>query len=494
MERKSTKLPRNSVVAGKRKSPLSKNGKSLDRQDLHSLESDRDQESLTDYHSRLNELHHASKDFIRLHQKRKMSNDDFNYPAMNRENLHRSNSLIELDEEQSSTSFNSYLEQFRQRLFTYSTYMKSDVYREHVQKQLNNERELNQSWKTKITCLENNIKVLLEDTIQLLKLRTEELGVDELERPEQLITYANGISNKHKELRLKVISLEKEIDDYDDENDQINSILSNLCSNPYPSSTVTGPSLHDTTYSTLLANMSKQTQHETSHGLSPWTRPISVSNRDTAVGSNLDSMSSSKRRKFDGSTDFIIQKRSQKMSIRTPLGTEVGSSMRPNYPGITSLPITSLLPSRMTIGIDNLLSTKELQPMQVHSLVSSAGCSGKPGKSASPSLTRSFNIKNLISASSSSGKRPPSKDSETFRFVSLGTSLLTCLFSSHDMMEQFPRKKRDFYGRSSSPSPHVDPSQSAKRRPSSTPASPEILAAGAVSDRPSSIPLLNSSL
>lgn len=399
-KRKSTEVPRDSVSTCKRKD----RHKRLSASDA-ATDSDRD------YQTRLNELHRASTEFIHVNQKRKMSNDDVNCSLMSRsarDNLHRSSVLLDLEDDQSSSSINSYLESFRQRLFTYSTYMKSDVYREHVQKQLNAERELNQSWKTKITCLENNIKGLLEDTIQLLKLRTEELGVDQLERPEQLITYANGISNKHKELRSKVISLEKEIAEYDDENNQINTILINLRSNPHASSTVSGPSLHDTTYSTLLANMSKQTQHETTHRSHP----------SSAVSSSQDTMSSSKRMKFDGSTDFIIQKRSQKMAMRNVLGADIGPSIHPTYPGTARLPITSLLPSAVPTGIDNLLSTRELQPMQVHSVVSSAGCAAKPEKSAPASITRSFNIKNLISGSSS-GKGIPSNESESFRFEPL---------------------------------------------------------------------------
>ena len=409
-ERKSTKLPRDSVTTCKRKD----RHKRLSASDA-AMDSDRD------YQTRLNELHRASKEFIHVNQKRKMSNDDINCSLMSRsarDSLHRSNVLLDLEDDQSSSSINSYLENFRQRLFTYSTYMNSDVYREHVQKQLNTERELNQSWKTKITCLENNIKGLLEDTIQLLKLRTDELGVDQLERPEQLITYANGISNKHKELRLKVISLEKEIAEYDDENNQINTILINLRSNPYASSTVSGPSLHDTTYSTLLANMSKQTQHETAHRSHPSSTSSTVGHRETAVSSNQDAMPSSKRMKFDGTNDFIIQKRSQKMAMRNALGADIVPSIHPTYPGTASLPITSLLPSTLPTGIDNLLSTKELQPMQVHSVVSSAGCAAKPEKSAPVSITRSFNIKNLISGSSSS-KGIPSNESETSRFEPL---------------------------------------------------------------------------
>ena len=122
--------------------------------------------------------------------------------------------------------------------------------------------ELNQTLKVKVNGLENNIKALLEDAMHFLKSRTNELGIDDLERPEQLITYASDISNKHKELRLKVASLEKEIEDYDQENDKISSILTNIQRSEHQPVSHAGDSIGDDTYSTLLARMSKQTRQQ----------------------------------------------------------------------------------------------------------------------------------------------------------------------------------------------------------------------------------------
>jgi hypothetical protein len=224
--------------------------------------------SCKDYQSTLNELHNASEKFIQLNQNVEIKNERFNYQNMTKlsnENLHLNHfrdCLLEQEDHRFLNSINSYLEQFRQRLLGYFTYMKSDVYREHLRKQLDNEMEINQTLKAKVNCLENNIKALLEDAIHLLKLRTTELGIEELERPVQLITYANDISNKHKELRSKVASLEKEIADYDHENDKINFILNNIQTNGHQSTTTTKQLLSDNTYSTLLVNMSKQTQQQ----------------------------------------------------------------------------------------------------------------------------------------------------------------------------------------------------------------------------------------
>ncbi|CAF1498272.1 unnamed protein product, partial [Rotaria sordida] len=115
----------------------------------------------------------------------KLSNDNLNI-------CHFRDCLLGKEDQQLLNSINIDLDQFRQH----------------------NAMELNKILKTKVNCLENNIKILLEDIINLLKLRTDGLGIEQLERPVQLITYANDISSKHKELRSKVATLEKEIAEY----------------------------------------------------------------------------------------------------------------------------------------------------------------------------------------------------------------------------------------------------------------------------------------
>ena len=146
---------------------------------------------------------------------------------------------------------NSYLEQFRQRLIAHFTYMKSDIYRETIKKQLDNEMELNKILKSKVHCLEYNIKTLLEEAIHLLKVHTNELGIENLERPIQLITYANDISNKHKDLRSKIVLLENEIGEYNYENEKMNRILNSVQSNGNQLLSIEH-SLNNNQYSTLL--------------------------------------------------------------------------------------------------------------------------------------------------------------------------------------------------------------------------------------------------
>ena len=230
-----------------------------DDADDQSTNTKRSRASGKDYQTTLDELHDASETLIQSSPNHPMKNERYNYQNMTKlsnENLHLNHfrdCLCEYDDHRFINSINSYLEQFRQRLLAYFNYMKSDVYREHLRKQLDTEMELNNTLKTKVHCLENNIKALLEDAIALLKLRTSELDMEDLERPIQLISYASDISTKHKELRSKVACLEKEIADYDRENDKINSVLNNIHSHSEQKA-----SGNDNTYSTLLVNMSKQ--------------------------------------------------------------------------------------------------------------------------------------------------------------------------------------------------------------------------------------------
>ena len=242
--------------------------------------------SSNDYHSTLNKLHPTNETYCQSYK-----NEHFNYRDMTKltnENLHVRHfrdCLFEQDELYFLNSVNKYLNQFRERLIGYFMYMKSNEYREHLQRQLDNEMEKNNILKAKVNCLENNIKLLLEDTINLLKLRTNELGIEQLERPVQLITYANDISNKHKELRTKVATLEKEIAEYDHENESLNFILKSIPTNRYNLSTIIS-SMNDNTYSTLLASMSRQTEQQENNKKSHPQINLAVSNdKDTSVGS-----------------------------------------------------------------------------------------------------------------------------------------------------------------------------------------------------------------
>ena len=365
----------------------------------------RTSQSTKDHHATLEELHQAAERYAQSNE-----NQRFNNRAMTKltdENLHLRHfrdCLGEQEDRQFFNSINTYLEQFRQRLFAYFSYMKSTTYREHLKQQLDNEMELNKTLKAKVHCLENNIKTLLEDAIDLLKLRTNELGVEELERPAQLITYANDISNKHKELRSKVASLEKEIAEYDQENDKLSFILTNVQTNGHRSSTSSSPtpssasfhSSNDNIYSTLLASMSRQTQQQETN--SPSNIRLSLLLLPDRHFVRLVLPSSYDGSKSEPKSDFVIQKRTKKSTDSANDGHALVSPIK--IIKVTNkrqgLPSAVVSPT-MSTGINNLLSTKQLEPLQVHSVISSVGHQTKQSKT--PTVVQSINVKTLLNTS-----------------------------------------------------------------------------------------------
>ncbi|CAF2063716.1 unnamed protein product [Rotaria magnacalcarata] len=460
--------------------------------------------SSKDYHSTLNELHPTSETYGQLNK-----NERFNYREMTKlpnENLnicYFRDCLLEQEDHRFLNSINSYLDSFRQRLFSYFAYMKSNVYREHLKSQLDNEMELNKMLKTKVNSLENSIKVLLEDTISLLKLRTNELGIEELERPVQLITYANDISSKHKELRSKVATLEKEIAEYNYENEKLNLILQST--NGSHLSTVTH-SVNDNTYSTLLATMSRQTQQQENikQSYSPIS-PIPSTDKDAAfVPTEFPSYShqiptsSFDIVKTERKSGFTIPKKVRKTPNLNSDGSAIISPMKPiktpdKHNGLQDVARQTLpsLSLNVSASINSLLSSKQLEPVQVHSVVSSGGQQAKQQQS---SVIQSLSVKPLLNSSPSSSNTKSSNE------------------INRTMMIQSPRKKRDFYGKSSgssttppsssSSSPTnkshrhsttTESSSPSKNRPSSTPACTATVRASTLPDRPVSNPPLKTS-
>jgi hypothetical protein len=383
---------------------------------------------------------------------------------LSNENLHIRHfrdCLIEREDEELVDSINSHLDLFRQRLLNYFKYMKSNTYREHLKQQLDTEMELNKTLKSKVNSLENHMKILLEDTINLLKLRTNELGIEQLEQPVQLITYANDISNKHKELRSKVVTLEKEISEYDYENEKLNFILQFIQTNGHYSTT------NDNTYSTLLANMSRQTQQQ-----------------ELSLDPNQTKEIISTERK----SSFIIPKKVKKNS-------DGNVRLQDSLPALPS--------STNATNINNLLSTKQLEPVQVHSV------------GQQHSVIQSVSVKTLLNHSPSSNTKT-SQLSDEIRYIYIFyRNFLYILFFSRTIIMQSPRKKRDFYGKSAggpstTPTPpssltsspnnkshrHInttDSSSTSNNRPSSTPACTATNPVPNLPDRPVSIPPLKTS-
>ncbi|CAF1267100.1 unnamed protein product, partial [Didymodactylos carnosus] len=423
------------------------------------------------YRNTLSELHDASGTMINPTDNNNgrscvtttnlNGNNRYNYREMTKlfnDNLElksfRDLCLVEEQDQRFLNFVNHYIDEYRKRLIDYFNYMKTEQYHKHVKKQLDDEMELNKSLKTKIVHLENSIETLLEESIELLKLRTKELGIENLEKPDELITYANNISNTHKELCSKVALLNKEISDLDNENEEMTTFLNGLTSdngiNEQDFSNETQQQQHikagnspvlnkvtsvnktngngvhtDNIYSTLLANMSLQTQlqrncHDktindqilveriksnmlnsidptltirstkekiiTENSL-PLTKtkndlicysPISPTNEDRESTATME-FSTNKSLSTVSSPSYHIvkaQRKEENLHKKTSK-TEPSSIVSPlKLIKVNEQPKTGRRsPSRisqiqtLSSNINNLLSTKKIEPVQVHSVV-----------------------------------------------------------------------------------------------------------------------------
>ncbi|CAF4967009.1 unnamed protein product, partial [Rotaria sp. Silwood1] len=184
-------------------------------------------------------------------------------------------------------------------------------------------------------------------------------------------------------------------------------------------------------------------------------------------------------------------------SIKTVKTTDKHARLQDSLPQLPPPPLP--LSSTVSTSISNVLSSKQLEPVQVHSVVSSVGQQAKQQQSVIQSVSVKPLLNNSPSSSSSSSNTKPSQLSNEI---------------NRTMIIQSPRKKRDFYGKSSGPSttstspssstssPNnkshrhmntIDSSSSNKNRPSSTPACTTTIRTPNLPDRPVSIPPLKTS-
>lgn len=225
--------------------------------------------------------------------------------------------------------------------------------------------------------------------------------------------------------------------------------------------------------------MSRQTQqHEFSKSLE-----ISLPKTSKLVSSNENGVKD----------NFIIEKCSRKSTEHGPVGNTLVSPIKiikVNHHKRLSNPNneteTTVTMKKASSTTKEILSSKQLEPVQVHSVISTSN----PHTTNAP-VVQSVNVKSLLSASPESIM----KDED----------------SGQGPLGQSPKKKRDFYGKSSIPptsstgssptSNHRSNRQSSsnsspsnnKTRPSSTPAcTTTTLPNPSMPDRPISIPPLKS--
>ncbi|XP_076352916.1 histone-lysine N-methyltransferase, H3 lysine-79 specific-like isoform X2 [Tachypleus tridentatus] len=110
----------------------------------------------------------------------------------------------------------SLLDLYKTEFLAFLQYMKTSDYTCNIQEQITKERYQKASLALKISQLEKQIKTLTEDSINLLKLRLTELGVQEntplhlLEKAREIVTWHKELQGRTSVLQSQVLSLEAE--------------------------------------------------------------------------------------------------------------------------------------------------------------------------------------------------------------------------------------------------------------------------------------------
>lgn len=94
--------------------------------------------------------------------------------------------------------------------------MRSSSYKENVNKQIEQEKERNQRLLGRVSQLEKQIKVLINDSVALLKVRMTELGISTTSQND-LLCKAKEIVGRHKELQVMAAKLQNQVNTIEQE-------------------------------------------------------------------------------------------------------------------------------------------------------------------------------------------------------------------------------------------------------------------------------------
>uniref|UniRef100_T1JLG7 Histone-lysine N-methyltransferase, H3 lysine-79 specific n=1 Tax=Strigamia maritima TaxID=126957 RepID=T1JLG7_STRMM len=102
------------------------------------------------------------------------------------------------------------LDTYKHQFMQFLSHMKSAGYKQDLKNQIEKEREKNSKLVNRVAQLEKQIKTLVDDSVELLKVRMTELGIHAT-TPADLLTKAKEIVLRHKELQAKATSLENQV-------------------------------------------------------------------------------------------------------------------------------------------------------------------------------------------------------------------------------------------------------------------------------------------
>ncbi|KAK7074839.1 Histone-lysine N-methyltransferase, H3 lysine-79 specific [Halocaridina rubra] len=112
------------------------------------------------------------------------------------------------------------LDIMRQQYMNLIDSFKQPEYKDFVLKQMETEKEKNKALKSRAAQLERQIKVLIDDSVALLRSRISELGMTAA-NPEDLLNRAKEIVWRHKELQANVSSLHQQVTSAEEEKDRL---------------------------------------------------------------------------------------------------------------------------------------------------------------------------------------------------------------------------------------------------------------------------------
>ncbi|CAG9817009.1 unnamed protein product [Phaedon cochleariae] len=112
------------------------------------------------------------------------------------------------------------LDMFKGHYMQMINQMKNPMYKSLVDTQIEEERERNKRLKNRAAQLEKQIKVLIDDSVALLKARMSELGINATS-PVDLLAKAKEIVCRHKELQAKASKLQGQVANLESEKDHL---------------------------------------------------------------------------------------------------------------------------------------------------------------------------------------------------------------------------------------------------------------------------------
>lgn len=112
------------------------------------------------------------------------------------------------------------LDMFRVQYMQMINQMKDTRFRSKIDCQIEEERERNKKLKNRAAQLEKQIKVLIDDSVALLKARMSELGIN-ASSPVDLLAKAKEIVCRHKELQAKASKLQGQVANLENERDNL---------------------------------------------------------------------------------------------------------------------------------------------------------------------------------------------------------------------------------------------------------------------------------